>query len=252
VRGSPDVRNTFAKSLPQEILSELVIVMSELPNTPTFTPRAINKHYLNNSNEGEYESPYAQATQSQPPPKKPRKSEAVALTNGDDTFDVKQNIKKPSRKSEPAQRKPAKIHGRMTNNSASSSAAANPNDPDRDLGFCRDLITRMLSGPGFWTRLVGSFKDPVDPVAHNAPNYFAVVKNPMDLKKIKAKMDRNEYTTSAEFEADVRLIFQNCFEYWTPEDQVFKDCENFERYFNDKWAKRTKWVPPTVKIETID
>ncbi|EPE31399.1 Bromodomain-containing protein [Glarea lozoyensis ATCC 20868] len=248
MRGSPDVRNTFAKSLPQEILSELVIVMSDLPNTPTIVPRAINKHYLNNQNEAEYESPYAQ-----PPQKRPRKSEAATAPNGDDTFEVKHTVKKPSRKSEPVTRKPAKFHGRTTNNSASSSAPAQfANDSDRDLAFCRDLITRMLSGPGFWTRLVGHFKDPVDPVAHNAPNYFSVVKRPMDLKQIKAKMDRNEYASSAEFEADVRLIFQNCYEYWTQSDQVFKDCENFERYFNEKWEKRNKWVPPTVKIETID
>ncbi|EHK97297.1 putative Ankyrin repeat, bromo and BTB domain-containing protein [Glarea lozoyensis 74030] len=219
MRGSPDVRNTFAKSLPQEILSELVIVMSDLPNTPTIVPRAINKHYLNNQNEAEYESPYAQ-----PPQKRPRKSEAATAPNGDDTFEVKHTVKKPSRKSEPVTRKPAKFHGRTTNNSASSSAPAQfANDSDRDLAFCRDLITRMLSGPGFWTRLVGHFKDPVDPVAHNAPNYFSVVKRPMDLKQIKAKMDRNEYASSAEFEADVRLIFQNCYEYWTQSDQVFKD-----------------------------
>jgi hypothetical protein len=252
VRGSPDVRNTFAKSLPQEILSELVIVMSELPNTPTFAPRAINKHYLNHQTEAEYESPYSQPPHSQPSQKRPRKSEGEPF-NGDDTLEVKHSIKKPSRKSEPVLRKPSKAHGRMTNNPASSSAPAHfSNDPDRDLAFCRDLITRMLSGPGFWTRLVGPFKDPVDPVTHNAPNYFAVVKHPMDLKQIKGKMDRNEYATSADFEADVRLIFQNCYEYWTPEDQVFRDCEALERYFNEKWGKRNKWVPPTVKIETID
>jgi hypothetical protein len=226
--------------------------MSGMPNTPTVAPRAIGKHFLNNSNEGQYESPYAPPSQSVPPPqKKARKSEAAALTNGDDTFEVKPTIKKPSRKSEPAARKPSKVQSRMTNNSASASASAKPMDPAHELAYCRDLISRMLSGPGFWTRLVGSFKDPVDPVMHNAPNYFDVVKKPMDLKTIKSKMDRNLYQTSAEFEADVRLIFQNCFEYWTPEDHVFKECENLEKYFNEQWAKRHKWVP-NVKAEIID
>ncbi|KAG9236169.1 Bromodomain-containing protein [Amylocarpus encephaloides] len=245
MRASPDARNDFAKALPQEILSELVIVMSDLPaaDAPANAPRSPNTtrfaHIPPNGGSSSYQSPYAAQV-----PKRPRKSENGAMIlNGDEAYDVKPAIKK-ARKSEPIPRKPKP---RMTNNSV-----AIYTDPDRDLAYCRDLISRMLSGPGFWTRLVGPFKDPVDPISHNAPNYFDVVKRPMCLKQIKFKMDQNEYSTSGEFEADVRLIFQNCYEYWTPDDPVFRDCEALEKYFNEKWGKRDKWVPPNVKMEIID
>ena len=49
---------------------------------------------------------------------------------------------------------------------------------EKDLAYCRHLITRMLSGPGFWTRLVGPFTNPVDPSIDNVPNYCDVVKKP--------------------------------------------------------------------------
>ncbi|RDL33727.1 Bromodomain-containing protein [Venustampulla echinocandica] len=251
MRSSPDVRNAFAKSLPQEILSELVIVMSDLPASPTYTPQS-KKHPLpHQPNELD-----ALDRLHQPSPKRARKSEiGTTIGRTDDDFELKSNMRKGPRKSESANisgsRKPKGRIPPQNQNPASSSNTAQPAqiDADHDLLYCRDLIGRMLSGPGFWTRLVGPFKEPVDPITHHAPNYFDVVKRPIDLKTIKAKMDRGEYKSSAEFEADIRLIFQNCYEYWTPEDQVFRDCETLERYFNEKWAQRHKWMPPNVKME---
>ncbi|KAH8659317.1 hypothetical protein BGZ60DRAFT_531224 [Tricladium varicosporioides] len=244
MRSSPDIRNTFAKSLPQEILSELVIVMSDLPppstpayNTPYAPPAA--KHGLPNNT--------LDAEQGRPVIKRARHSEATLVNRAaDDAFEIKPIIKKPARKSEPASQKAKNRKGSRSVNGPIVM------DPDRELAYCRDLIGRMLSGPGFWTRLVGPFREPVDPIVHNAPNYFDVVKHPMDLTTIHSKMARNEYANAQEFEADIRLIFQNCYEYWTQDDPVFKDCEKFEKYFNDKWDERHKWIPPHVKMEVID
>lgn len=180
------------------------------------------------------------------PYKRARKSEA-AIGAGDEDFDVKPVIKKQARRSEPNKR----AYRRASNQVASGPKDPSEMDPGLEMTYCKELIGRMLSGPGFWTRLVGPFKDPVDPVAHSCPRYFDVVKHPMCLRDIKAKMSRGEYANAAEFEADIRLIFQNCFEYWTPQDQVFRDCEAFEKYFNEKWGQRHKWTP-TIKAENID
>jgi len=252
VRSSPEVRNEFARSLPKEILSELVIVMSELP-TPTpgkKTVKMLSPTMTNNHIAQPIHHPRPIEVDVEPPRpyKRARKSDS-GLTNGapDEEFEVKPVVKKAARRSEPGRR----INRRA---SAQGPGPKDPSemDPELDMTYCRELIGRMLSGPGFWTRLVGPFKDPVDPVAHNCPRYFDVVKHPMCLRQVKDKMDRNEYANSAEFEADIRLIFQNCFEYWTPEDQVFKDCLAFEKYFNEKWSMRHKWSPPTIKTEVID
>ena len=162
MRGNPEQRNHFARSLPQAILSELVIVMSGLPATPGFTPRPV-KHALP-----------AEAIDAESRPtganKRQRKSAGDLLINTPDTdFDVKPVIKKPARKSEPNRRPINK--GRIS--TALYHYISAEDDPDwtaeKELDYCRGLIDRMMSGPGFWTRLVGPFKTPVNPEIRKYP-----------------------------------------------------------------------------------
>lgn len=234
MRASPESRNDFAKSLPQEILSELVIVMSDLPAVPAYGDPVPQVHFAPAQLGHVPEPP-------RPSNKRSRKSDIGPFPGPDDAFEVKP-VKKQARKSEPSRR--------TTNNSRATQEVPLLT-PEKDLDYCRGMIHRMVSGPGYWTRLVSNFKHPVDPVANNMPNYFAVVKRPMCLVDIKAKMDRNEYNTAGEFEADVRQIFQNCYEYWTQDDAIFKECERFEKYFNDQWSERHKYNPK-IKTEVID
>lgn len=228
MRRNPDQRNHFAKALPQHILSELVVVMSDLPATPAFTPRPV-KHQLPIEN--------LDAEPSRPPVKRARKSAGDALLGGPDAdFDIKPIIKKQARKSEPVRR----IKGRASG--VFPTAEEDPDfTPEKELEYCRGLIDRMIQGPGFWTRLVGPFKNPVNPETDNVPNYFDVVKRPMDLNTIKTKITSGMYASGAEFEADVRLIFQNCYEYWTQNDGIWAVCESFEKYFNEQWGNRHRW-----------
>jgi len=215
------------------------------PANPPLVPRSPAKRPLfQNPEEVEVEQP-------RPSNKRARKS-AIDLVNSapDEAFEVKPSVKKPIRKSEPSRR---------TSHRVSAPATTVDNDPtftpEKEMEYCRDLIKRMVSGPGYWTRYVPNFKKPVDPEIDNAPNYFDVVKKPMCLNIMKAKMDNGEYATAAEFEADIRLIFQNCYEYWTPADPIWKECETFENFFNNQWAQRHKYTghgSKKVKAEVID
>ncbi|KAH8744255.1 Bromodomain-containing protein, partial [Diaporthe sp. PMI_573] len=56
----------------------------------------------------------------------------------------------------------------------------------------------------------GPFKEPVDPVADNVPDYFEKVTKPMNLSTMKNKMDRGLYNSDEEFLADMNQIFTNC------------------------------------------
>jgi hypothetical protein len=107
---------------------------------------------------------------------------------------------------------------------------------NRDLNFCRDLIHRMLSH-GYWARFVGPFKKPVDPDLERIPDYFKVIKRPIDLSTIKRKMDGDAYINAKGFEEDIRQMFQNCYTYWTETDAMFKFCKGFEKAFDKEWVK---------------
>lgn len=239
VRASPEARKAFATSLPQEILSELVVVMSELPATPAFTPRAPRQ-------QARVQPSQIVAIDLEPsrPAKRSRKSDAGLTGPGpDDLYDVKPPAKKAARRSDPIRRK-----GRMA---AASTGDVAPLSPEEDLEYCRGMINRMVLGPGYWTRLVKAFRNPVDPVGDNVPDYLDVVKKPMDLMTIKGKMERNEYATAAEFERDVRQIFHNSYQYWDETDPIYTQCQSFESYFNTQWAGRHKYALG-FKSETAD
>lgn len=51
-------------------------------------------------------------------------------------------------------------------------------------------------------------------------DYFDIIKKPMDLGTVKQKMDGRAYRNAAEFAADVRLIFTNCYKYNPPDHDV--------------------------------
>ncbi|POW22586.1 hypothetical protein PSHT_01011 [Puccinia striiformis] len=64
------------------------------------------------------------------------------------------------------------------------------------------------------------FTAPVDPVALNIPDYFNVVKRPMDLSTIEARLGKagkpSHYRSAEEFVADIQQVFTNCYLYNGP------------------------------------
>ncbi|KAF7644300.1 hypothetical protein LDENG_00224390 [Lucifuga dentata] len=55
-----------------------------------------------------------------------------------------------------------------------------------------------------------------EPVASSVPNYYKIIKQPMDLKKVKKKLQVKSsqfYQTTLEFVSDMRLVFRNCAKY---------------------------------------
>lgn len=54
------------------------------------------------------------------------------------------------------------------------------------------------------------FNQPVDPKALEIPDYFTVVKNPMDFGTIKTKLKESRYASLTAFCEDMTLVFDNC------------------------------------------
>ncbi|KAF4989003.1 hypothetical protein FGRMN_9410 [Fusarium graminum] len=221
-----DARAEFAKSLPQEVLSELVVAMSSFDTAPTpeaptvgvtlpsVTPRK-NVHYLEEEPENDV-----------------KKSRRVSGVTVGTPLSAERSIKARGSLPKPAPRR----------RTSAGYAEGRDFTTSQKLDFCADLLTRMLSGPGFWTRLVGPFRDAVEPVEDGVPDYFEKVKRPMDLTTVKAKMDRKEYTTEEEFLTDVRQIFDNCFTYWKKGDPMWLAGEKLQKTFEDKFSHMNKWI----------
>ena len=61
---------------------------------------------------------------------------------------------------------------------------------------------------------------PVDPVELNIPDYFDIIKHPMDFGTISQKLKAGEIHSKEEFVELVRLVFDNAILYNKPTDWV--------------------------------
>ncbi|WPK25909.1 hypothetical protein PUMCH_003245 [Australozyma saopauloensis] len=105
-----------------------------------------------------------------------------------------------------------------------------------ELRFCNQLIKELMSKKLF--NINFPFLQPVDPVALNIPHYLEVVKEPMDLSTIQAKLANNQYENGDAFEHDVRLIFKNCYLFNPSGNDVHTMGQKLEQYFDKKWAAK--------------
>ncbi|XP_068208965.1 bromodomain adjacent to zinc finger domain protein 1A [Palaemon carinicauda] len=72
----------------------------------------------------------------------------------------------------------------------------------------------------------------VKPVSKkDAPDYYEIVKKPMDFRKIHAKLFDMKYLKDEEFIADVMLVFQNCQQYNMENTDEYKAGKLLSKYF---------------------
>lgn len=65
-----------------------------------------------------------------------------------------------------------------------------------------------------------AFERPVS--VRDVPDYYDVVKKPMDFAKIKSKLNMGKYTSNAQMMSDVELIFFNCDLYNTASSEIYR------------------------------
>ncbi|KAM0850344.1 hypothetical protein ACQ4PT_053147 [Festuca glaucescens] len=102
---------------------------------------------------------------------------------------------------------------------------------------CRNILGKLMAHPGGWL-----FHQPVDPVLFGIPDYFDVIRNPMDLGTVKKKLTNKSYFSTDGFAADVRLTFSNAMKYNPPGNQVHSVAEQLNIMFDSEWKLyERKW-----------
>ncbi|NXM90723.1 BRDT protein, partial [Oenanthe oenanthe] len=88
------------------------------------------------------------------------------------------------------------------------------------------------------------FQQPVDAAALNLPDYYTIIKKPMDLGTIKKRLENNYYTRAAECIEDFKTMFWNCYMYNKPGDDIVFMAEELEKVFMQKIAN----MPPEERL----
>ncbi|PFH52313.1 hypothetical protein AMATHDRAFT_140606 [Amanita thiersii Skay4041] len=118
-----------------------------------------------------------------------------------------------------------------------------------DLRACRNALKKLKSNKHAFL-----FNQPVDPIRDHAPNYFDIVKDPMDLSTMGAKLEEGMYKDRFTFQADFRLMISNAKLYNAPGTYVHNEAIALETFFEKQWtiinktleaADRAHPPPPT-------
>jgi histone acetyltransferase len=70
-----------------------------------------------------------------------------------------------------------------------------------------------------------------------APNYYEIVKTPMDLSLLEKNVNEGKYQSLETFERDLRLIFSNCYQYNGDDSVYSKSARELEQYVNSLLSK---------------
>ncbi|XP_021287282.1 transcription factor GTE10-like isoform X4 [Herrania umbratica] len=111
---------------------------------------------------------------------------------------------------------------------------------------CETLLNRLTQHNFGWV-----FNNPVDVVKLNIPDYFTVIRQPMDLGTVKKKLASGQYLSPLDFAADVRLTFSNALTYNPPGNDVHYMAETLSKYFEVRWKAIEKKLPVTMDIDAV-
>lgn len=146
-----------------------------------------------------------------------------------DSADVGSDKKRPRHESEPAD---DEDHGEGKSHDHRQPTGSSQSGPVASTTKARKKTEEQLASKKFQTvigmlhsqisqhRNGNIFHNPIKP--SEAPGYHDLVKRPMDLKTIKAKVKDGAITSSLEFQRDVYLMFANAMMYNRPNSNVYR------------------------------
>ncbi|XP_072505172.1 bromodomain testis-specific protein isoform X2 [Notamacropus eugenii] len=81
------------------------------------------------------------------------------------------------------------------------------------------------------------FQQPVDAAKLNLPDYYSIIKRPMDLSTIKKRLEHKYYVKASECIEDLKTMFSNCYMYNKPGDDIVLMAQALEKLFMQKLSQ---------------
>lgn len=96
------------------------------------------------------------------------------------------------------------------------------------------LLNDLQNHQSAWPFLIPVNKDDV-------ADYYDVIKEPMDLSTMEAKLEADQYSTPEEFIKDAKLIFDNCRKYNNETTPYAKSANKLEKYMWNQIKAIPEW-----------
>lgn len=94
----------------------------------------------------------------------------------------------------------------------------------RDYEELRKLLRQLQTHKSSWP-----FREPVD--VKEVPDYYTIIKDPMDLKMVETKITERRYQRLVEFIGDITKIFNNCRYYNSKGSNFYRCATSLESFF---------------------
>lgn len=103
---------------------------------------------------------------------------------------------------------------------------------------CQSIMNKICS-----RSISQVFYYPIDPIQDNCPNYFDIVKNPMDLGTIRKNLRNNKYTSVAEWKRDMELVWSNSILFHQKDSTIGLMALDLQKYY----FELTKYLSDSYK-----
>ncbi|XP_078131500.1 bromodomain-containing protein 4-like isoform X2 [Sander vitreus] len=111
--------------------------------------------------------------------------------------------------------------------------AWNPSRPKRQTNQLQYLLKDVLKT--LWKHhFAWPFQAPVDAIKLGLPDYYKIIKIPMDMGTIKKRLENHYYWNAHECIQDFNTMFTNCYIYNKPGDDIVLMAEALEKVFFQK------------------
>ncbi|KAJ1573823.1 hypothetical protein NDA12_005213 [Ustilago hordei] len=110
-----------------------------------------------------------------------------------------------------------------------------------ELRFCTRIIDDLLKPT--YSNLAWVFYDKPTMDFDWAPAYFQMIKKPIALRDIQKNIRAGQYAHADEFDADMQLLFQNCFTFNQPGSDVALMGEKLKAVYEDKMSRKPAPAP---------
>uniref|UniRef100_A0A8C2YYW4 Bromodomain containing 4 n=2 Tax=Cyclopterus lumpus TaxID=8103 RepID=A0A8C2YYW4_CYCLU len=109
----------------------------------------------------------------------------------------------------------------------------NPSRPKRQTNQLQFLLKEVLKT--LWKHhFAWPFQAPVDAIKLGLPDYYKIIKIPMDMGTIKKRLENNFYWNAHDCIQDFNTMFTNCYIYNKPGDDIVLMAEALEKVFLHK------------------
>lgn len=97
--------------------------------------------------------------------------------------------------------------------------------------------------------LLSPFLYPVEQIIAGVPEYGRIIKKPIDLNIIKAKLDEGEYEGLAQLDADMQLMLKNALTFNHPTEPVYLTATQLQQLWAEKMSQAPAKQEPREESE---